>query len=305
MPPSARPRHDPTDDWIQIRLLAASPEQKTYKLLRPIVSFGQPLATRARETGVPERTLRRKAAHFDAHGMRSLFEFEPLPATDRRRLPPEVRRAILELKAEYPAFALREIARICRERFDRPVSHHAVVRVLDRESLPILPPRRFRRYREIADPVRWRKAVVDLDQEGRHPTSIAGNLKPRAGALGSGRLAGVGQSPPGTASAGAPGRPEGDGRDPPLASEPRTGRISGPRGHGATWSEGPRSKFGGDGLLRPRASVLGSALGAMGTAESVASRGRRRHPASGRRDHCSTQGGKNGGFRKRSELRII
>ena len=130
MPPAARPRHDPTDDWIQIRLLVASPEQETYELLRPIVLFGQPPATRARETGVPERTLRRKAARFDAHGMRSLFELDPPPATDRRRLPPEVRRAILELKAEYPAFGLREIARICRERFDRPVGHHAVERVL-------------------------------------------------------------------------------------------------------------------------------------------------------------------------------
>ena len=166
MPPAARPRHDPTDDWVQIRLLAASPEQETYELLRPIVLFGQPPATRARETGVPERTLRRKAARFDAHGMRSLFELDPPPATDRRRLPPEVRRTILELKAEYPAFGLREIARICRERFERPVSHHAVERVLVGESLPILPPRRFRRYREIADPIERRRAVMTLYLDG-------------------------------------------------------------------------------------------------------------------------------------------
>src|SRR4051812_4973523 len=126
MPPSVRPRHDPTDDWDQLRLLVASPAQETYELLRPIVLFGQPPSGRARETGVPERTLRRKAARFDPHGMRSLFEVDPAPASDQRRLPPEVRRAVLELKAEYPAFGLREIARICRERFDRPVGHHAV-----------------------------------------------------------------------------------------------------------------------------------------------------------------------------------
>jgi len=177
MPPAARPRHDPTNDWTQIQLFVTSPEQATYELLRPIVLFGLPPAVRARETGVPERTLRRKAARFDAHGMRSLFELDPPPVGDKRRLPPEVRRAILELKAEYPAFGLREIARICRERFDRPVGHHAVGRVLDRESLPILPPRRFRRYREIADPIERRRAVVTLYLDGWSAKAIAGYLE--------------------------------------------------------------------------------------------------------------------------------
>jgi hypothetical protein len=68
MPAGPRPRRDPTDDWDQLRLLTTSPAQETYELLRPIVLFGQPPAVRARETGVPERTLRRKAARFDAHG---------------------------------------------------------------------------------------------------------------------------------------------------------------------------------------------------------------------------------------------
>src|SRR5215211_8737029 len=176
MPPAVRPRRDPTDAWAQIRLLVASPEQETYELLRPIVLFGQPPATRARETGVPERTLRRKAARFDAHGMRSLFEVEPPPASDKRRLPPEIRRAVLELKAEYPAFGQRELARICHERFERPVSHHAVERVLARESLPIVPPRRFRRYHEIADPVARRRAVVTLLLDGWSVKAIAGYL---------------------------------------------------------------------------------------------------------------------------------
>ena len=177
MSPAARSRNDPTDDWAQIQLFATSPEQATYELLRPIVLFGQPASTRARDTGVPERTLRRKAARFDALGMRSLFELDPPPGGDKRRLPPEVWRAILELKAEYPAFGLREIARICREQFDRPVGHHAVERVLARESLPILPPRRFRRYREIVDPIERRRAVVTLFLDGWSAKAIAGYLE--------------------------------------------------------------------------------------------------------------------------------
>ena len=64
MPASPRQQRQPTDDWDQLRLLVTSPEQETYELLRPIVLFGQPVAARARETGTPERTVRRKAARF-------------------------------------------------------------------------------------------------------------------------------------------------------------------------------------------------------------------------------------------------
>lgn len=166
MPAGPRPRHQPTDDWDQLRLLVTSPEQETYELLRPVVLFGQSARARAQETGVPERSLRRKVARFAAAGMRSLFEQEPEPARDRRRLPAAIRRAIVELKAEYPPFSLREIATICRDRFDRPVDHHTVKRVLATEPLPLRPPRRFRRYHEIADPVQRRKAIVELYLEG-------------------------------------------------------------------------------------------------------------------------------------------
>ena len=87
MPGSSRPRRDPTDAWDQLRLLVTSPEQETYELLRPIVLFGQPAAARARETGMPERTLRRRVVRFAAIGMRSLFDEPMSPEEDRRRLP--------------------------------------------------------------------------------------------------------------------------------------------------------------------------------------------------------------------------
>src|SRR5687767_10331565 len=139
MPAGPRPRRDPTDDWNQLRLVIGSPAQEAYELLRPIVLFGQPVPARARETAVPERTLRRKVARFAARGMQSLFDLDALapPTTARRLLPPDIRRAIVELKAEYPPFRLREIATICRHRFDRPVSHHTVLAVPASEPLPI------------------------------------------------------------------------------------------------------------------------------------------------------------------------
>ena len=176
MPRVSRPRRQPTDDWQQLRLLVTSPEQAAYELLRPIVLFGQAPTARAWETGVPERTLRRKVARFEEHGMRSLFDQPAPPEQDRRRLPAEVRRAILALKAEYPPFGLREIARICRRRFGRPVDHHTVRRVLAGEPLPVNPPRRFPHYHAIADPVQRRLAIVRLAREGWGTKAIAGYL---------------------------------------------------------------------------------------------------------------------------------
>ncbi|MGN6756728.1 MAG: hypothetical protein ACTHMJ_10120 [Thermomicrobiales bacterium] len=52
-----RPQVAPTDDWQPLQLLAKSPEQRTYELIRPVVLFGQPARVRARATGVPQRTL--------------------------------------------------------------------------------------------------------------------------------------------------------------------------------------------------------------------------------------------------------
>ena len=176
MPAASRPRRPPTDAWDQLRLLVTSPEQDAYELLRPVVLFGQSARSRARETGVPERSLRRKVARFAAAGMHSLFEQEPEPAQDRRRLPLGIRRAIVALKAEYPPFSLREIATICRERFDRPVDHHTVKQGLRTEPVPLRLPRRFPRYHEVADPVARRKAIVDLYLEGWSARSIAGYL---------------------------------------------------------------------------------------------------------------------------------
>jgi len=177
MPAGPRPRRAPTDDWTQPRLLVTSSEQETYEMPRPIVLFRQPARARARETGVPERTLRHKAARFAELGMRSLFAPDDPPAPDRRTLPLGIRKAIVELKAEYPPLKPFAIARICQHRFDRPISYHTVAKVLATAPLPLHPPRRLPRYRNMPDPMRRRKAIVDLSLEGWSITSIAGYLE--------------------------------------------------------------------------------------------------------------------------------
>lgn len=152
MPATKRAPRLPTDDWQQVRLFVTSPEQATYELLRPLVLFGQPVRARARETGVSERTLRRKVARIAAIGMRSLFESEDPPAHDRlaaARHPQGDRRTEGGESAPQSAPDRHHLA----HRFDRPVSHQTVKQVLAAEPLPLHPSRRLPRYRDMPDPV--------------------------------------------------------------------------------------------------------------------------------------------------------
>ena len=161
----------PAEDWEQIALLTKWPEQRTYEVIRPVVLFGQSPAARARETGTPRSTLYRQAAAFDERGMASLFA--PPPPPKHRTLPPEIRHAILALKAGHPALRPREITRICAIRFGRSLSHHTVARVLGEGPLPPSPPRRFPPYHAISDPAQARLAIIRLHVEGWNAKSIA------------------------------------------------------------------------------------------------------------------------------------
>lgn len=79
MPKRKRSPITPTEDWAQLRLLFfKEPEQEAYELIRPVVLFGRSAGKRAKETGVPERTIRRKAQSFDTMGMASLFGNTPI-----------------------------------------------------------------------------------------------------------------------------------------------------------------------------------------------------------------------------------
>src|SRR5919204_1134080 len=103
MPARTRPRLEPTDDWDQLQLRFDWPEQTGYELIRPVVLFGFSPAERARQTGISPRTIYRKVGRFDTLGMEGLFEVDESPES-RRQLPPNIRRAIVQLKAEHPAF---------------------------------------------------------------------------------------------------------------------------------------------------------------------------------------------------------
>lgn len=170
-----RERADPTtDEWERLVPLFEWPEQERYETIRPLVLFGDSVIGRAGETGVAERTLYRRVGRFEQEGMESLFDAE---AARRRRLPPAMRRLVVDLKAEHPALSLGEVAKICYVRFGRRPSKRTLKRVLSEEPTPLRMVRRFDPYHEIAQPGERRLAVVRLHAEGWTAKSIAGYLK--------------------------------------------------------------------------------------------------------------------------------
>ena len=69
----------------------------------------------------------------------------------RRRLPPAMRRLIVDLKVEYPSFNPNEIANAVYVRFGRRPDRKTVTRVLEEEPIPLRFVRRFPPYGEVAD----------------------------------------------------------------------------------------------------------------------------------------------------------
>jgi transposase len=176
MPARKRERIEPTEDWSQLQLRLDWPEQTRYELIRPVVVFGQAPAERAKLTGRSTSTIYRQTARFDQLGMASLFDAEERPES-QRLLPPNIRRAIVQLKAEYPAFRPNELATICYVRFNRHPSSRTIQRLLAEEPTPATIARRFPPYTEIDDPIERRGAVIRLHAEGWNIASIAGYLQ--------------------------------------------------------------------------------------------------------------------------------
>ncbi len=54
--------------------------------------------------------------------------FRPAKVEKHRRIPEEIRRHRVALKAEHPAFRVEELVRIGTVRFGRRLSHHTVKR---------------------------------------------------------------------------------------------------------------------------------------------------------------------------------
>ena len=166
------PRIEPTDDFQEILPLCWWPEQVEYERIRQPVLFGYPVSERAGETGVSERTLQSRIKSFQEYGIEGFLSAE---TARHRKLTPNVRRLIVDIKVEYPPFNLNEIANIVRACFGRKPDVRSVRRVLDEEALPLKLQRNYPRYHEM-EPAERRTAIVELRVNGWSAKSIAGYL---------------------------------------------------------------------------------------------------------------------------------
>ncbi len=169
-----RRRIEPTEEWEGLLPLFEWPKQENYEVIRPLVLFGSSVAGRAKETGVSERSLYRRVDRFEAEGMESLFDSGK---AKRRRLPPAMRRFIVELKAEHPRLNTSEMANIVYVRFGRRPDARTIGRVLDEYPLPLKILKRFAAYHETPEPRERRMAIVKLHAEGWSAKTIASYLK--------------------------------------------------------------------------------------------------------------------------------
>jgi transposase len=170
-----RRRVEPTHEWERLVPLFWWPEQENYEVIRPLVLFDEPVAERAGEVYLSERTLYRRIDRFEIEGMESLFDSES--AKRRRRLPPAMRRLIVEVKSEYPRLNLNEIANVVYVRFGRRPDPRSVRRVLKEEPIPLKILKRFAPYHEMPKPTERRMAIVKLHAEGWSAKAMAGYLK--------------------------------------------------------------------------------------------------------------------------------
>ncbi|MDQ3316384.1 MAG: helix-turn-helix domain-containing protein [Actinomycetota bacterium] len=170
---SKRRRIEPTHDWQLLLPLFEWPEQERYEEIRPLMLFDASVAERAAEVGTSASTLYRRLDRFAQEGMESLFD---APKAKRRRLPPSVRRLIVDLKAEYPAFKLNEIANVVRAAFGTKPDVRSVERVLSEEPLPLKILRNYPPYHESEDLREGREAIVALRLDGWSVKAIAGYL---------------------------------------------------------------------------------------------------------------------------------
>jgi hypothetical protein len=107
MPGPKRECRARTDEWASIQQWTLCPEQELYEQIRPLILFHETAGERAKEIGVPQRTLSRKADEFERYGMQSLFSSgEQGGARETgKTLPKEVRQLIVDLHAELPTMS--------------------------------------------------------------------------------------------------------------------------------------------------------------------------------------------------------
>ena len=129
---------DPAEEFGQLRLGFVDPVQWRYEVIRPLVLFGDRSATqRAHETHTHPDTVRTLRRRFRQQGMRGLLPSGGRTGRQPRalRVPEAVRQEVDRLKALYPGFHYRELARILSIKFKTHINDKTAKRLWTRSAV--------------------------------------------------------------------------------------------------------------------------------------------------------------------------
>jgi transposase InsO family protein len=169
-----------SEEFQQLTPRFTDPAQTDYEAIRPIFLFGESVAERSRQTGIPRRTLGDKAQRFLEEGMWGLVkQYVRNPRESLDPYPEAIAAHILYLKHLYPPIHYREIVRILERTQGYKTNHHSVKRFLERHALPsqlTLPLDVPAAPRTPEEAYQTRLTIVRLYFQGWNKKSIAGLL---------------------------------------------------------------------------------------------------------------------------------
>ena len=167
---------EPTEEFGQLRLGFGDPMQWRYEVIRPLVLFGDRTATqRAQETQTHPDTVRALTRRFRQQGMPGLLPIGGSTGRQQRapRISEAVRQEVDRLKALYPGFHYRELARILSYKFETHINDKTAKHLWTRSEVSPQGQLPLWTYHTQPDRAQARLQVITLYAQGWEKRSIS------------------------------------------------------------------------------------------------------------------------------------
>ena len=167
---------EPTAAFAQLQLGFVDQMQWRYEVIRPLVLFADRTAPqRAQETHTHPETVRQLRRRFRQQGMLGLLpdDVEVVHWGRASPIPAAVRQEINRLKALYPDFHYRELARIVFCKVGYPIDDKTVKKLWHQSPVPLQPQLELWDYHTHPDRYQARLQVIKLYYQGWEKRSIS------------------------------------------------------------------------------------------------------------------------------------
>jgi transposase InsO family protein len=167
---------EPTAAFTQLQVGFVDQIQWRYEVIRPLVLFADRTAPqRAQETGTHPETVRQLRRRFRQQGMLGLLpaDVEVVHRARTSPIPAAVQQEIDRLKALYPDFHYRELARIVGYKVGYPVDDKTAKKLWHQSPVPSQPRLALGSYHIQPDRYQARLQVVKLYYQGWEKRSIS------------------------------------------------------------------------------------------------------------------------------------